>query len=206
MINRLSSILAALALALLARAAQAQWPAPPQPQPQPQTKPQSQPPAKPRQESQGGFLYKSTMPDGKVIYGDAPEEGAVKVDKTRPDTSKKGITASTPKEAEALRRMEAERKARSSAVDPQPAGSFGSQPAFGSQPGVPFGATEAQLETRLRELEADREKAKEPLPGERIGTAGGGSRFTDDYWERQKRLDQNLDAVRRELERSRSAK
>jgi hypothetical protein len=38
------------------------------------------------------------MPDGKVIYSDAPEKGAVKVEKSKPDTSKKGITAATPNE------------------------------------------------------------------------------------------------------------
>ena len=72
--SRLTSMLPAVALALVSGAALAQ------------------------------FLYKSTMPDGKVIYGDAPTPGAVKVEKTRPDTSKKGISAATPKETEALRR------------------------------------------------------------------------------------------------------
>jgi hypothetical protein len=37
---------------------------------------------------------KSTMPDGRVIYGDA-DAGAVTV-KTKPDTSK-GVSAATPK-------------------------------------------------------------------------------------------------------------
>jgi hypothetical protein len=187
MINRILPILPALACALLAQAVHAQSPS----QPPAPSKSQSQPPAKPQQESQGGFLYKSTMPDGKVIYGDGPMPGAVKVEKTKPDTSKKGITAATPKEKEALRRMEAERASSGSAAGPQ-----GRTQAYSG----------ADLEAKLREMEADREKAKEPLAGERIGTAGGGSRFTDAYWERQKRLDQGMESLRKEIEKARSAR
>lgn len=110
--TRLKSLLPALALALASGAALAQ------------------------------FLYKSTMPDGKVLYGDAPVPGAVKVEKTKPDTSKKGVTAVTPKEAEALRK-----KAESG-------GSAG-----------PDQARVADLETALRKMEAAREKAKDPPEG-----------------------------------------
>jgi hypothetical protein len=184
MINRLIPMLPALACALLAQAVQAQSPS------QPQSKPQSPPPPPAKQEAQGGFLYKSTMPDGKVIYGDGPMPGAVKVEKTRPDTSKKGITAATPKEKEALRQIEAERASGAGAGRPRQ--------------GPTETITEAQMEAKLRDMEVEREKAKEPLPGERIGTASGGSRFTDAYWDRQKRLDQNMDSVRKDVESARS--
>ena len=186
MINRFLSILPALACALLAHAVQAQSPSQPQPQSKPQSQPSAkaqQPPAKSQPEAQGGVLYKSTMPDGKVIYGDGPMPGAVKVEKTRPDTSKKGITAATPKEKEALKKMETERAAG----------------------GAGAGQTVQDVEGTLRRLEAAREQAKEPLAGERIGTVGGGSRFTDAYWERQKRLDQTIEAMRRDLEKARAA-
>ena len=127
------------------------------------------------------FLYKSTMPDGKVIYGDAPTPGAVKVEKTKPDTSSKGISGATPKEAEALRKMQTERNAAGGGTD-----------------------RVADLQAAVKKLEAEREKAKEPLEGERIGNAGGGSRFTDAYWERQKRLDEGLDTMRKELDKARA--
>jgi hypothetical protein len=190
MIKRLSTILPALAFVLPVHTALAQAPTPSKPQSQPpaQSKPQ---PAKPRQESESGVLYKSTMPDGKVIYGDAPMPGATKVEKSRPDTSKKGITAATPKEKEALRKLEAERAASASAA-----------PAAGPRKDK---ITMDELDARLRQMEAEREKAKEPLPGERIGTASGGSRFTDAYWERQKRLDHSLDSVRKEIDKARAA-
>jgi hypothetical protein len=190
MINRFVSLVPALAVALIAHGVQAQSQS--QSQPQPQSKPQSKPQTQSRpqtQKAEAGFLYKSTMPDGKVIYGDAPMPGATKVDKTRPDTSKKGITAATPKETEALRRLESERASSAAAANSQQA-----TPTY----------TAAGLEAKLRELELAREKAKEPLPGERIGTAGGASRLTDAYWERQKRLDQSLDSLRKDIDSARS--
>ena len=42
--------------------------------------------------------YKSTMPDGKVIYGDKPVPGAAKVDKLKPPPTK-GFTGPSPREA-----------------------------------------------------------------------------------------------------------
>jgi hypothetical protein len=132
------------------------------------------------------FLYKSTMPDGKVIYGDQPTPGAVKVEKTKPDTSKKGIVPATGSDAAALKKMETESAARNAVGD----------------------RTRA-LEETLRKLEAGREAAREPLEGERIGSVGakgGGSRFTDAYWERQKKLDEGIETVRQEIEKSRAAR
>ena len=120
------------------------------------------------------------MPDGRVIYGDAPAPGAVKVEKTKPDTSKKGITAATPKETEALRKLESERPSERRG-----------RPARGRDRG---GA--AQDGSRARE-------GKEPLEGERIGTVGGGGRFTDSYWERQKKYEAGMESLRNELERAR---
>ena len=43
-------------------------------------------------------LYKSTMPDGSVVYGDKPAPGAAKVEETRPDIKKGGIGGTTPRE------------------------------------------------------------------------------------------------------------
>ena len=77
-----------------------------------------------------------------------------------------GCYGRTPKETEALKKIEAER--------PRNAGSN----------------QRAQRRSRrsLRKMEAEREKVREPLEGERIGTVGGGGRLTDSYWERQKKL------------------
>lgn len=122
-------------------------------------------------------VYKSTMPDGKVVYGEKPAPGAKRVDEIKPPPPKTGMTTVTPAEKA---RVEQQAKARAA--------------------GGP--TVQAQLEDarkQLQQAESSREAAKEPLPGERIGTAGGGSRLTDAYHERQKSLDLALEAARKRV-------
>jgi len=52
----------------------------------------------------------------------------------------------------------------------------------------------------LQWAEAAREAGVEPQPGERIGTVGGRSRLTDEYWERQKRLEEEVHLARKRLD------
>lgn len=125
--------------------------------------------------------YKSTMPDGSTKYGDAPEPGAVKVEKMKLDTSDKGVRPPVAREAAALKQMEAERKGREAPDRRQ------------------------QLQEALRRAEADLAAGKEPLPGERIGTAGGGSRLTEAYFARQKQLEAAVEQARRSLEEPNNA-
>jgi hypothetical protein len=119
-------------------------------------------------------LYKSTLPDGRVVYSDKPDPSAVKVDESKPDISKRGIGGSTPRETEALKAMEESRTKREAATEK----SRGAQDA-------------------VRAAEQARAAGKEPLPGERTGTAGGGSRLNDAYYERQRKLDEDVDKARR---------
>jgi hypothetical protein len=128
-------------------------------------------------------LYKSTLPDGSVVYGDKPAPDAVKVEETRPDISKGGIGGTTPREAEALKQMETARGKREESESKVEA-----------------------AEKALRDAEAARAAGKEPLASERIGTAGGASRITDDYYARQKKLDDAVEKARRELDQARSGK
>jgi Domain of unknown function (DUF4124) len=134
-------------------------------------------------------LYKSTLPDGKVIYGDKPAPGAVKVEESKPDTSKKGIAPSTTptpavsREAAALKQMEQDRMKREGA------------------------ANKVQVaEKALRDAEAAREAGREPLGTERQGTVSGNQRFTEAYWERQKKLEDAVELARRNLEQARAGK
>ena len=125
-------------------------------------------------------LYKSTMPDGRIVYGDKPAPDAVKVEETRPDISKRGIGGVTPREQEALRKLEKSRAQREA------------------------GQEKVQsAEQALRNAEAARASGKEPLPGERIGTAGGVSRLSDSYHDRQRKLDEAVENARREVEAAR---
>lgn len=124
-------------------------------------------------------LYKSTMPDGKVIYSQKPEPGAKRVDTVEPPPAKTGVTAATPQEkARADQAVKNATAQQSNALD--------------------------DARRQLQKAEAARDTGKEPLPGERLGTAGGASRLTDAYFERQKSLELAVDSARKrvnELER-----
>ncbi|MGH8703093.1 MAG: DUF4124 domain-containing protein [Burkholderiales bacterium] len=128
-------------------------------------------------------LYKSTLPDGRIVYGDKPAPDAVKVEETRPDVSKGGIGGTTAREQEALKEMEKARLQREAGQDKVQA-----------------------AEQALRNAEAARAAGKEPLPGERIGTAGGASRLSEAYDDRQRKLEEAVDRARRELEQARSGR
>jgi hypothetical protein len=125
-------------------------------------------------------LYKSTLPDGRVVYGDKPDPAAVKVEEQRPDVSKRGIGGTTARETEALKRIERARTEREGG-----------------------GEEVRAAEEALRQAEAARASGKEPLPGERSGTAGGASRLNESYYERQRKLDEAVESARRALERLR---
>lgn len=125
-------------------------------------------------------VYKSTMPDGKVIYSEKPTPGAKRVDEITPPPSKTGMTTLTPNETARI-----EQRARERTKEP-----------------VNTPNLQAQLDDARRQLkqaEANREAAKEPLPGERTGLAGGGSRLNEAYEQRQKSLDAALEAARKRV-------
>jgi hypothetical protein len=129
-------------------------------------------------------MYKSTLPDGRVVYGDKPDPSAVKVEPITPDTSKGGIGgATTPGESQTLRQMQGARETREGAE-----------------------ARVQNAQKALEAAEAARTAGVEPLPGERIGTAGGASRLTESYDARQRQLEQAVEKARRDLDAARSAR
>jgi hypothetical protein len=128
-------------------------------------------------------LFKSTMPDGRIVYSDKPQPDAVKVEETRPDISKRGIGGTTSREQDALKELETARLKREGG-----------------------GEVVRAAEQALRDAEAARAAGKEPLPGERIGTAGGASRLNEAYFDRQRKLDEAVEKARRALDAARSGK
>jgi hypothetical protein len=123
-------------------------------------------------------IYKSTMPDGRIIYGEKAAPGAKKVEEIIPQTGKTGVGGgATPAEKEQLQQHENARKkdeARQQDI--------------------------REAEQALQNAEAARLAGKEPLPGERQGTAGGASRLDESYFERQKALDDAVKAARKRLD------
>jgi len=125
-------------------------------------------------------MYKSTMPDGKVIYGEKPAPGAQRVETVTVPPPKSGITVVTPAEKTQVDQRIQQRSAAES-------------------------AKQSELDDARRQLqqaETALQSGKEPLPGERLGTAGGKSRLTDDYWERQKKLEQAVESARARLDKA----
>ena len=129
-------------------------------------------------------MYKSVMPDGRVVYSEKPTPGAKSVDTIEAPPPQSGVSVVTPQEkqrADQLKRQSAQQaKSSSSALD--------------------------DARKQLKEAEAAREAAKESREGERIGTVKGGARLTDDYFARQKQADEAVEAAKRrlqELERGR---
>lgn len=123
-------------------------------------------------------VYKSTMPDGKVVYGEKPVTGAQKVDKIDPPPAQTGTTTITPQE-----------KARAEQL---------ANPRFVPKPASPDRSRD-DARKALQDAEAAREAGKEPLPGERQGLKGGGSRLTEEYHARQKSLDAAVEAARKRV-------
>lgn len=115
--------------------------------------------------AQGQAVFRSVMPDGSIVYGDKPAPGAKEareVSLPPPNISK-----------------------------PPPAPPKQSAPA--TTPGQPVSEpADDPVKTAERDLQkakAALEAGREPKPGERVGTAGGGSRLTEAYLERVKSLE-----------------
>ena len=58
-------------------------------------------------------------------------------------------------------------------------------------------------EADLRVAEIDREAGVEPLPGERLGIVGRGTRLSEAYWRRQQILEERVDTARQLLKNAR---
>ena len=125
-------------------------------------------------------VYKSTMPDGRVIYGEKPVPDAKRVDTVTPPPRKSGIATVTPQEKTRVEQQAKQRAAGERSQDDL-----------------------EDARRQLQQAEAAREAGKEPLPGERLGTAGGASRLTDAYHARQARLEQAVQAARKRMDQVR---
>ena len=102
------------------------------------------------------------------------------MDKIEPPPAKTGNTVLTPAERQKLDQRLKQRSAKDDAQQRR---------------------LQAAYE-QLKKAEAAREAGKEPLPGERLGTATGASRLTDEYWARQKSLEAAVEAARKQVEQA----
>ena len=121
--------------------------------------------------------YKSTMPDGKIVYGEKPAPGAAKSEpvqiRTKPMSTGKGNASGRDEE---------------SGVAPQQLKDARTR----AQQAEAADADAQQWQQTLTKAQQAAREGVEPLPGERIGTAGGASRLTDTYQERQRQLQSDI--------------
>jgi hypothetical protein len=133
-------------------------------------------------------VYKSTLSDGRIVYGGKPEKGASKVEKLVPAAP---IVEVDPREAEAQRQRE---RAQVEQLDKRLAAR---RAAREKADGEVLGAKDAA---------AAAEKAlaagKEPLPGERVATADGGSRLSQAYLERVDALVEDVKSAKERIEKA----
>ena len=119
-------------------------------------------------------VYRWLDQEGRVHFGDRPSPGA-RMAQQRPDLASVSVPASPGLNTETI--DEARERARQRAAAREQAHS-----------------AVVQAGAILSEAKARRERGEEPLPGERRGVAGGGTRLGPGYFERQARLE---DEVRR---------
>ena len=128
-------------------------------------------------------IYKSVMPDGRVMYGQQPQPGARTVEKSTVNVGDTGVKPVSKAEIESINRRAQER----SRVLDQTLKSV------------------QTAEADLRVAEVDREAGIEPLPGERLGIVGEGrgTRLSEAYWRRQQILEERVDTARQFLKNAR---
>jgi hypothetical protein len=134
-------------------------------------------------------VYKSIMPDGHVVYGHKAAKGAAQVQKMEPA---RPVVEVEPEAAEALRQRE---KALASEIDKRLAAQRSARE-----------KADAEVESALAALgAADKALAvgREPIPGERIATADGGSRLSEAHFDRIKALEDDVKFAQERLERAR---
>jgi hypothetical protein len=136
--------------------------------------------------AQAQTVKKYVTPDGKTIYSDEPVPGAREV----------GVIAPPPEVSEEDRQAAEEAAQR----DAERANEAGQSADEGLSRREQIREAEQQLEAAKRTLE----QGKEPLPGERKGTAGGGSRLTEAYFERQKANEIAVQKAEQKLQSARS--
>lgn len=139
-------------------------------------------------------VYRQVLPDGRIIYSDKPVKGA-KLDETiKVDPAPQGITLGSPPANAAGTSPRSERTPPERvATIPLPGGGKTLEEA---------NADVARAAMLLEDARKRLEAGAEPLPGERIGTAYGGSRLKDDYHARQKRLAEEVAIAENVLKKS----
>ena len=134
------------------------------------------------------YVYKSWAPDGSVTYASKPEPGATKVERI-------GIQTLSPEQRRAAHRL---------LLMDQKTIKKGDQILQKKWQAVDDEITRAQQ--NLHDAEQALRNGRTPLPGERRGLAGGGSRLDAKYFARIKHLEDAVKAAQKRLDKAYEAR
>jgi hypothetical protein len=143
-------------------------------------------------------LYRQIMPDGRVVYSDKPLKGA-KLDDTLtidPESNGKSWKSESGKRPSVAAQVERTPIQRVPSISP-----IGKRKTLNEAE-----ADVIKSEMLLEDAQKRQQAGVEPLPGERTGNAGGGSRLNERYEMRQKALAQEVVEAEAMLQRSRDAR
>ena len=132
-------------------------------------------------------IYKVQMPDGSVLYSDSVPAGGKVLEEREAKSTPRVNTVPSPAPARSV--PGAARPTHSSDPMMRP------PPSRGGPPPDNIPALERELAVAKRQLELGRE----PLPGERRGLAGGGSRLTPEYEARIAGMERDIAAIEAKL-------
>jgi len=118
-------------------------------------------------------VYRYVTPDGRVIFTDTPVPGARLDGTIAPPAPASAAPKPAPVESRTPSPVEPQAESRTQRLRDSTA---------------EVNAATQALERARAQLAA----GKEPLPGERTGTAGGGSRLNESYWARQAENEQAI--------------
>jgi hypothetical protein len=141
-------------------------------------------------------LYRQVLPDGRVVYSDKPVKGAKLDDTLTVDPESNGKSW----KSESGKRPTLPSRAERTAVQRVP-----SIPLLNKR--KTFDQAEADVikaEMLLEDAKKQQQAGVEPLPGERTGNVGGGSRLNERYEARQKVLASEVAEAEAMLQRSRN--
>lgn len=139
-------------------------------------------------------VYRQVLPDGRIVYSDKPVKGAT-IDETisaDPATDGKSWTSESGKRPAIPQRSE-----------PTPVSKLPSIPAVDKRKSQDeANADVIKAEMLLEDARKRQQAGAEPLPGERTGNVGGGSRLNEAYWARQQALADEVAETEAMLKRS----
>ena len=139
-------------------------------------------------------IYKVQLPDGSIMFTDTPPPGAKVLEEREAKSAPRPATRTTTPTTAARQPM------------PGPLG----EPAPAVAPKArPIDAAIQEIEAAERAVQVAKrrlELGREPLPGERLGLAGGGSRLSPDYEARVAGLEREVADAESRLTKAHAAR